>query len=287
MDSVDRWLVLSVEVPPRESGFLVVEALRRHGARSVEADGGRLVARFPSPSDPEALRSDVAAALRSVTGGRDPETTWRWSSGDEWAARWADEVGVRRVSDRIVVAPAGEEPDLREGDLLIRLRPGVGFGTAGHATTRGCLHQLERLVEEGDRIADVGAGSGILSIAAARMGAAEVLALERDRLSVAAARENVEENGVADRVEVRHREVGPGDLALEGRFHGVVANVGSEILEPSLLPGFRAALSPRGWLLLSGFSRGDRADVLRAAGGAGLALRDERVDDGWWTGRFE
>lgn len=286
MEPPERWLVVSTEAPPRGHEVLAVEALRRFGARSVDARGGRLVAEIPAPADPEALVGEVEMALRSALGRSEVELEWSWRSGEEWAERWAREMRPLRVGERFVVAPAGRDLELREGEVAIRLRPGVGFGTAGHATTRACLHELDALVEEGHRIADVGAGSGILSVAAARLGAGEVLALERDPMAASAARANVAENGVDDRVQVRELEVRPGDLRRLGRFDGVVANVGTELLTPGFASALPPALASRGWVVLAGFSRGDRSAVLEAVREGGLALEGERTDDGWWTVRL-
>src|SRR5690606_35979506 len=129
-----------------------------------------------------------------------------------------------RITERITVVPAETETETTsdpEGDVVIRLLPGVGFGTAEHATTRGCLRILQRRVEPGMRIADVGAGTGILAIAAALLGAAQVLALESDALSSDTAERNVALNQVADRVAVRRLEAKPGDLARSGPFDGI------------------------------------------------------------------
>lgn len=286
MEPPERWLIVSTEAPPRGHEVLAVEALRRFGARSVDARGGRLVAEIPAPADPQALLGEVEMALRSALGRSEVELEWSWRSGEEWAERWAREVRPLRVGERFVVAPAGRDVELREGDLPIRLRPGVGFGTADHATTRACLHELEGLVEGGHRVADVGTGSGILAVAAARLGAGEVLALERDPMAAAAARENVAENGVDDRVEVRELDVGPADLRRLGPFDGIVANVGVELLTPRFGAALPAAVARRGWIVLSGFSRNDRDVVLDAVRETGLDVRGRRTDDGWWTVRL-
>lgn len=210
------------------------------------------------------------------------------------------------MTDRIVVAPAGREPVLEEGDVVIRLVPGVAFGTAEHGTTRGCLRLLERLVQPGQRVADIGAGSGILSIAAARLGAGRVVALERDPLACDTARKNVVANGVTDRVEVRQVDVESGDLRrlagldAPGRpppktrregdapvspagQDGIVANLETAIIL-RLLPGFRDALAPGGWLVLSGLPADEPRHVRGAAGALGLELWDELHVDGWWAG---
>src|SRR5690606_29236824 len=137
----------------------------------------------------------------------------------------------------------------------------MAFGTAEHPTTRGSLRLLDPLVEKGIRVADIGAGSGILSIAAALLGAGRVIAVEMDPWSCRAARENTVLNGVDDRVEIREERVGPELLPGEGPFDGIVANIESGILRP-LLPSFARDLRESGWLVLSGILQTEADTVL-------------------------
>jgi ribosomal protein L11 methyltransferase len=278
------WLLLSVQAPPPGEEILLLEALRRLGARSVERVGQRYVALFP-PRDPDALLREAESVIRASTSLRDPWLSWSWRSRDEWAEEWSSALQPVRAGERLVVTPRGREPQLREDDLQIRLVPGLGFGTAEHATTRSCLRLLERLLSPGERAADVGSGSGILAVAAALLGARHVLALELDPHACAAARANVAENGVSDRVEVRHVEVRPETLHGEAPLNGITANLQAGILLP-LLPGLSRALTDGGWLIVSGILRAESQDVLRAASGAELRLEEVEVEDGWWTAGF-
>jgi ribosomal protein L11 methyltransferase len=280
-----RWLLLSVQAPPHGEELLLVDALRRLGARLVEREGERFVAHLPHTDDPETLLGEAEAAVRASTRLRDPGLSWRWGTQAELAERWLRDVQPRRVTGRIVVAVDGTEPEALSGDLVVRLQPGFGFGTAGHPTTRLCLGFLDGLVQRGDRIADVGTGSGILAIAAALLGAARVLAFEADPLACALARENAAGSGVGGRVEVRHHEVGPGGQIGSATFDGVVANLEASMLLPRLA-GLAEATAPGGWEILSGATRSERADLLHAAEDAGLTLGDEAVEDGWWGGIF-
>jgi len=279
------WLLLSVQAPPAGEEILLVEAMRRVGARAVEREGARYEAIIPPPRDLDSLLRETEAVIRASTSLRDPRISWRWQSPTAWAAEWSRTLEPRRVGRRIVVAGKGSEPPSNEGDVLISLVPGVGFGTAEHGSTRGCLRLLEDTVSPGERIADVGAGSGILAIAAALLGAGRVLALELDAHACAAARLNVEENGVGDWVELRQAEVRPGTLNGEGSFDGVVANLQSSILLP-LLPGLSRAVAPGQWLIVSGIFRGERSQVVTVGRESDLHLELESVEDGWWIARF-
>jgi len=272
MDLPDRWLALSVPIPPRGEEHLIVEALLRIGSRSVQREGERYVAIVPPPEDLGALLGRAEAAIRASTSLTAPDLAWSWAPPGAWGG--------------------GEEPVAapfrwRNG-REIQLEPGPAFGDGSHPTTRSCLEFLETMVAPGDRIADLGTGTGILAIAAAALGAREVLAIEADPLSAALARRNVARNGAEDRVRVRELLVGADDLPDLGVFHGIVANLdGRTLLE--LLEAFASAPSPLhkgGWLIVSGAHRGEGADVRRRAEERGLVFEGERVADGWWTGVF-
>jgi ribosomal protein L11 methyltransferase len=311
-DPARRWLVVSVLAPPRGEEILLVDALRRLGAQTVEPEGERVLAWMPEPASVAALIRGVEAVVRANTTLADPGIAWRWEPHAAWAERWTRTMVPRRVSRRIVVAPADTaadtpadtpgghdrgrvadggsasaapvpDPAVSPGQIVIRLDPATAFGTAEHPSTRACLRFLEGLVGAGDRVADVGTGSGILAIAAARLGAGRVLALEADADACRTARTNVALNGVADRVEVRHLRVTAGAPGLAGRFRGVAANLEAAALRP-LIPALVSALEEDGWLLLAGLLRPERGEVVSAAVSAGLTLRDEAVERGWWAG---
>ena len=288
----EDWLVLRTPVPPTGEIHLLVDALRRAGARAVEREGDRLAALFPATDAVAALVAEVRLAVRTSTDLSDPSVEWSRQSHAEWAARWRTEQAARRVSERVVVAPVGVDlagpvgPVPGDDDVVVRLDPAVAFGTAEHATTRACLALLDRRVRAGERVLDVGTGSGILAIGAALLGAERVLALESDPVSCRAARRNVEVNGVAGAVEVRELEVGPPELERLGPCDGVVVNIEAGVSAP-LVPAVPAALVPGGWLILSGVVGSEREDAVAAADRVGLRLVEERPVRSWWTGVFE
>jgi ribosomal protein L11 methyltransferase len=163
--------------------------------------------------------------------------------------------------------------------------PGMAFGTAEHATTRGCLRLLDARVRAGDRVADVGTGSGILAIGSALLGAASVLGIEMDEWSCAVARENAEKNGVADRIRVLRCEVDDRFVPGEPPFDGIVANIESGTLL-RLLPGFRAGLREGGFLILSGILHPEAGSISDRASGCGFASDGEDREGEWWSGAF-
>jgi ribosomal protein L11 methyltransferase len=202
----------------------------------------------------------------------------------DWLALWRAGLAPRRVGDRLVIAPTWSNVQLARDEIEIRIDPQMAFGTGEHASTRGVLRLMQRVVRPGSRLLDVGAGSAILAIAAARLGAAQVVAAESDPDAIPNAEENVVRNGVADRVTLLCRLVDDGFLAGYGKgaFDGIVANVLSGVLRP-LLPAFREALCAGGWAILAGILV-EEADEMRAAAHASaFAIEAEDIEDQWWS----
>lgn len=262
------------------------------GATGVEERDGAFVTYLRPPGEGsgsgsvEARKAEVRDALeRETRGTGGVEVEWGWQPHEEWSETWRRGLAPRRVGRRFVISPTWIDAHPDPDDLLLRIDPGMAFGTAEHETTRGCLRLLEGAVAQGDRIVDVGAGTGILSMAAVLLGAGEVVAVESDGFAVEAARENVELNGVDERIRIVSRVLDAPGLAELGPVDGVVANIRSRILE-SLLPGCRRALRPGGWLILGGVLSEERTDLVARAGEAGLEPEREVLDGEWWSGRL-
>jgi len=291
-----RWLEVSVRCPSGgDRSALLADGLLVLGARAVEERAGWYVSYFAEPEDadyfaePEdadAFLREAGAVLSACTGLEEIQVERRWQAHEEWAETWKRGLAPRRLTDRIVVHPSWMEPtDLREGDVVIVLDPGMAFGTAEHGTTRGCLRLLDGVVREGDRVLDVGAGSGILAIAAAHLGAHEVVAIEADELACEAMAENIERNGVSDRVRLLETRATSENLVSHGRVSGVVSNIESGLLLP-LFAGFSEALSPDGWLIVSGILDHEWDDVEASVVRHGFEPREVDADGEWRSGLF-
>jgi ribosomal protein L11 methyltransferase len=282
-----RWLVLSVRSPSAgDRDALLADALIQLGARGVVERDGWFVAWIAEPDDLDALLDRARTLLREETGLDDIRLEHGWQDHEEWAESWKRGLHPRRIGARIVIHPSWEAPaETRRGDLVITLDPGMAFGTAEHGTTRGCLRLLEGTVARGDRLLDVGAGSGILTIAAVGLGAAEVIAVEGDPLACEAMRENLERNEVSDRVRVQERWADADALAALGPVEGVVANIETGLLRP-LYRGFAEALSPGGWLIVSGILEHEWEHVRGEVEAAGFRFDALDADGEWRSGRF-
>jgi len=281
----DRWLVLSVRLADPELRPLAVDALVGLGAGAVQETGDALVTYLAPPSDPDAFAEDARAAVAdALPDGAAPEVSWHWQDNEDWSRTWKQGLGPRVISPRLVVKPTWTEWEAAPGQVVLDVDPQMAFGTGEHATTRGCLRLLDRVVREGDRVLDIGSGSAILAIAAVRLGAREAVAVEYDPDANINARENVEQNGTEGRVEIVEAMAEPGMMAGMGRFDLVLANILSGVIRP-LLPAFRDALggAPEGRLIVSGILLSEHADVLRDAEAAGFRMEMTDEEDEWWS----
>ena len=197
---------------------------------------------------------------------------------EDWSENWKKYYKPFRIGSHLVVKPTWEPYEAREGDQIIELDPGMAFGTGTHETTHMCMQLLEKHLQPGMRVMDVGTGSGILAIAAARLGAREVLAIDIDPNAVKVAKENVALNQVQPQVRVVvgdlcKSEAMPCDLA--------VANIVADAI--CMLAGPLTRHLQKGRLLIcSGIIREREQDVRDAAARAGYTLFD-RIEMGEWV----
>ena len=146
----------------------------------------------------------------------------------DWANAWKAYYKQTKVGQRVVVKPTWEDYDMQDGDLIIELDPGMAFGTGTHETTSMCIRELEKYVNKDSKVFDIGCGSGILAIAAAKLGAKEVVAVDLDEVAVKVAKENVLENKVEKSVSVMH-----GNLTdvIKDKANVIVANIIADIIK--------------------------------------------------------
>lgn len=281
-----RWLEVAARCPSGgELEPLLGEGLVALGGRAIHEVEGRYVTHVEEPADPEAFLRRAREVLEDLVAPAPVEVSTRWIEHEDWAETWKRGLAPRRIGPRLVVTTTWHPVDARAGDVVIAIDPGMAFGTAEHGTTRGCLRLLQNALSQGDRVLDVGAGSGILAIAAALLGAGDVLALEGDPLAVEALAENVTLNHAQGKVRWETRWADAEALAALHPLDGIVANIETGILRP-LLPGFAAGVRQGGWLVLSGILAeewpGMRADAVEA----GFAFVAVDEDGEWRSGLF-
>ncbi|MFZ9463899.1 MAG: 50S ribosomal protein L11 methyltransferase [Vulcanococcus sp.] len=241
--------------------------------RPEAPDQRQLVAWLPAADWPEAERRQLEAALAPLAdtfGLTLPPIAWQQQDDEDWSLSWKQHWQPDPVGRRLLILPAWLELPAEHADrLVIRMDPGSAFGTGSHPTTRLCLEAIEDLAAQqgglsGQRVADLGCGSGILGIAALLQGAARVDAADTDSLAVRATRDNAAVSGFADRLQVDLGSVGRLAELLQGQPADLLlCNILAPVIE-ALCPAFHTVLAPGGLGLLSGLLV-DQAPRLQAA----------------------
>jgi ribosomal protein L11 methyltransferase len=271
------WLELSISVPATRQAQ-VESALEDIGALAitlVDADADTpderaifepgvgetplwhtvvLQALFDGGSD----RAGLVAALHELVPGVAPEQlTFREVADQDWTRAWMDQFQPMRFGRRLWIVPhAAALPDAASDGVIVRLDPGLAFGTGTHPTTALCLEWLDAGALAGCRLIDYGCGSGVLAIAALKLGAAHVVAVDNDAQALTATRDNAQRNGVAERVGCRAPDALPAQPA-----DALVANILAGPLH-DLAPRFASLLRAGGDLALSGILAGQEQELL-------------------------
>lgn len=202
---------------------------------------------------------------------------WHTVQDEDWADNWKAYFHTEKVGGLIVIKPAWEDYEASTDDIVIDLDPGAAFGTGTHPTTAMCIRELESAVKGGMRVFDVGTGSGVLAVTAAKLGAGEVIAMDYDRTAARVAQENVERNHVEECV-----TTGVSDLlqSFTGKADLIIANIIADIVI-RLFDELDAHLAEGGHLLASGIIDERVADVTEAALSHGFAIDKVIEESGW------
>jgi len=263
---------LHVETSNGSAREHAIAILVNGGAGAVQEMGAALLTHMP---EGDALE----AACRAL--GAVGATVGRTALGEvDWGARWRTRVGIQRVG-RIAVAPPWLSEEIAAAEIPIVIEPAMAFGTGEHETTRGVLALMQPLVQRGALVADLGSGSGVLAIAAAKLGAARVVAIEMDPDAIGNAEENINRNGVADRVTVLEGDAAA-LLPLIAPVSLVLANIISSVVM-ELSPIMHRALPSGGKAVISGILVSEREHLLTSLAGDGWTLESELREGDWWS----
>jgi ribosomal protein L11 methyltransferase len=213
-----------------------------------------------------------------------PAPTYKSIAETDWSESWKANFKPLRIGRRLVVVPAwlSESPavDLSRDDVPIVLDPGMAFGTGTHPTTQLCLAAVERHLRPGQKVIDLGAGSGILSIAAAKLGSGPVLAYDIDAEAVRVAGENAALNGVAERLRVERGSLA--ELLAAGESAPLVlANILARVLVDLFDQGLARLVDPAGLMVLSGILEAQAYEVRAALQRGGLTLAAQEQIEDW------
>jgi ribosomal protein L11 methyltransferase len=266
------WLSVRVRAPA-EDRDAVVALLFELGSMGVQEDGEVLATHFPPPVE----QGMVTRRVQSISPGATVEMA---DTPDvDWSERWRDRI-TPHVAGPLTIAPpwlVGAD----DADHTIIIEPGMAFGTGDHPTTRGVIRLMADVIRPGDTVADLGAGSAVLSIAAAKLGAHRVAAIELDPDAIENAEQNIIRNGVDDRVTVLEGDAAV-MLPLVGPVRVILANIISSVIT-RLLPVMRPGLRTDGVLILSGVLVTERPALLRVLDQAGWWIDAEDIEGEWWS----
>jgi len=314
------WLEIAVNCDP-ENAEAVADVLARYapGGVAIQQNALDLTGREWQPDGPlepvvsvraylalepglEEKRRQVEEALwhlRQITPI--PEPQFRTIAEEEWANAWKEHFFVTRIGRRLVIKPTWREYTPQAQDVVLELDPGMAFGTGLHPTTQMCLAALEKYVRGGEHVLDLGTGSGILAIAAVKLGAAACLATDIDPVAVEVARANVAANGVQDKVRVEQGSlrqisnikyqiskdvVRNDESALDVwnlKFDILLVNILAKIIVELCGQGLGEAIKPGGLAIFAGLIDTQEAEVREALERAGLTVT-ERTQEKDWVG---
>lgn len=196
---------------------------------------------------------------------------------ENWENEWKKYFNVQKVSDSIVIKPSWEKYTPKTGEKIIDIDPGMAFGTGTHETTRMCINAIEKYMNKGDSLIDIGCGSGILSIAAVHLGAKKVIAVDLDKLAVKVSKENVDLNGFSNTIDVRY-----GDLTdvIDEKADVIVANIIADIIA-KLSENIADFMKDGGYFISSGIINDKKDFVISKLKENNFDIIEENNDGEW------
>jgi len=272
---------------------LLINYLREHGGWQLtdipeqqETEIVTVTAYYPEDENWQGQLERINEELLSVEGRIGKflygDLMFRSVSEEDWANEWKRYFHVTHVGEKLVIKPSWETYTPAAGEKIITIDPGMAFGTGTHHTTNMCMARLEQIIKPGMKVFDVGTGSGILSIAAALLGAEDIKAVDIDPVAVRVARENVADNGLSAQIDIQ-----VGDLlhGTEGKADLIIANIIADIII-MLIPDVVLKLNEGGIFLASGIIEERAQDVEQAALEKGLKLMHMDHRGGWVVMEF-
>lgn len=296
-----QWLELAVQAHP-EAIESVSEFLSRYSADGIKIDEPiellnegqeyrvlqgepvQVYVYLPMDGTEEEKRREIEEGLwhmSSLGAHFVGELRVRVVNEEDWANAWKEFYHVTHIGQRLVIRPSWREYIPKDDEVTLTLDPGMAFGTGLHPTTRLCLEQVEQRVKPGMRVLDVGTGSGILALAAAKLGAASVYSIDNSSVAVESAIANAAMNDLSDRIKVVHGVLDEAEATrMAGQYDLVLANIIAHIIG-SIASQLAQTLAPDGVLVVSGIIEERRPDAEGPLLAAGLELIEQVKIDDW------
>lgn len=258
----------------------LIGILSQIGVEGFWEDEGHLRCYIHGDRWDEQLRDEIHRVVGLVTRGSSsaaPVISFAFTEEQNWNEAWEKTIRPVRVSDRIVVTPSWENYDPSPDDVVLVIDPKMSFGTGHHETTRLSLKLIEATVRDSIRCLDIGCGTGILAIAACKLGAATCVAVDVDEWAWRNASENIRMNGVEDQVTLFE---GPLSVVPAEQFEMIVANIQLDVIT-SLMDEITRRLAPGGVAIFSGLLAADENRIRRMLSEHGLVIRTLLTEGEW------
>ena len=194
----------------------------------------------------------------------------------DWSQKWKEHWKPTKASDHVIICPSWEECTPKKDEVLITLDPGSAFGTGTHATTQLCIRAIEKYLKQGDDLADIGTGSGILAITGIKFGAAHAVAIDNDPLVIDVAQDNAQVNGVFNKIDF---SCATADMICE-QVDFVCANILHNVLA-EIMGDLKAIMKPSSYMVLSGILDEKKPIVLEAIENHGLKIVETMTQEQW------
>ena len=275
------WYELSIKVPPEYVEPISYLFSRYGRGLSIEEPENNLVrlrTYLPNTSKQRLARIHVGVNLVRMLHPMGELTSSPLEETD-WESAWKAHFDLLKVGRKLVIKPTWIDYEAHNDELIIELDPGLAFGTGYHPTTKMCLEALEELVMPRMQVLDLGTGSGILAIAAAKLGADSVLALDIDPTAVKAARNNIKRSGFMGRVSLARGTL-PHRRAPQDHFDLVAANISTKVISDRA-PLIGQVLKPGGWLVVSGIVSSQHEELKVRLENAGFDTVRTAIEDDW------
>jgi len=295
---MSRWIEVTLRVDG-EAAEVTAELLQKYGYQGVAIEHEGIPPdkldedQIPPPTHlavrayiPDDSRADeTKTQLEQALGYMNmmypmPTPIYRMVEETDWAEAWKAHYHPLRIGRRLVIRPLWTEVELGADDVEVALDPGMAFGTGTHPTTQLCLEAIEALMPSGVNVLDLGTGSAILAIAAAKLGAASVLALDIDPIAVEAAAKNVEQNGVSDKITVQEGSLSS-VITSARRFDFMLCNILARIIIQMCDEHLGDTIRPGGLGIFSGIIVDQADDVEAALRKTGLDPYARRIQGDW------